>query len=173
MARLTIFLGIICLALGLWSVVPIVRAYASNQIAWGRILDVVVIPRDDEKAWFITVFEYPVPGSNNHTFVQGTAQADARMALHELSDLSFGRVTAETHQTAIPLLPIAQAMAMRQSMLAFPRRRVFIPANIAASPPFIISEALAAGFGYRQGFFLALGGSLLTSMGLLALRRKE
>lgn len=156
LSRTLIILGAVAFLIGAWLVTPLVRAYATDQVVWGRVLDVVIVPAGEGLARFQVAFEYPVPGGDGRTWAQGSAQADARLDLH-----------------ADPRIPIAKAISLRQSLLEASRRRVFLSTNRPPTEPFIISDAVAGGLGYRQGLFIALAGSLLITMGITARRKRE
>ncbi len=154
--RLLIIVGLVILAIGGWLIAPIVRVYATDQTPWGRILDTIIMPAGDGLARFQVVFEYPVPGSDGRTWAQGISQADGRMVAHEA-----------------PIIPLAQALTLRQRFQEQTKRRVFLPVNRPGAEPFIISEAVATGFGYRHGLFIALAGSLLITMGITSWRQQR
>lgn len=155
LSRLLLIVGVLGLALGSWLTLPLAQVYVSGQVVWGRILDAVIVPVGEGQARFTVFFEYPLPGSDGRTWAQGAAQADERLELHDE-----------------PLLPIVQAVALRQTLLAQSRRRVYLPANPAVAQPFIITDVGSNGLGYRQGFFILLAGSLIVTMGLTARRQR-
>lgn len=155
LSRLLFIVGIAILAWGAWLVAPLVRAYATEAVVWGKILDVVILPDGDGQGRFIVQFEYPVPGGDARTWAQGSAQADARLMIVD--------------QIRVPM---AEAVSLRQRLLEYPKRRVFLPSNPPGAEPFIISEAAAGGLGYRQGLFIALAGSLLMTMAYSTRRQR-
>jgi hypothetical protein len=145
--------GVTCLVAGMWLAWPLARAAMASQLTWGRVIDVVVVPTDDERVRLDVIFEYLPLGGDGQTLVQGRLQADGAL-----------RVLADS-----PVLTGEQARRRRQDLLARPQRRVVA---IDGQEPAIVVGSGEHGWDFRDGQILAVVGGLMAVIGLLR-RRSE
>lgn len=146
---LLIAAGFGCLLWGAWLGFPLARAMAAGAVANGRIIDVRVVPAGDGLMRVTALFEYPAP-EDPRTYRQGSCQVDARL-----------------RPTDDPLLPIAEAVALRQRLLDHPHRRIFLSLAPAPADAGMMTDAASHGADLRQMMPLLIGiGILLVSFGL-------
>jgi hypothetical protein len=149
MDRLLRLVGLALAGIGILACVPFVRAVAEMERATAQILEVVLTPVGEDHRRISVAFLFPVKG-------------DARV-----EQLAWGQGDGFFRPGEEPVLPAAEAEALREAITAHPYAQVWYRANDPAGTAFIL--AVDQERPWRR---YVLGG-LAASVGLFLLLRRR